>query len=513
MSVAKRLVSGSAASWASVLVTVVTQIALVPIFLKYWTVEAYGYWLMILTISTLATLCSISYQHYTGFELLKIGQQPKKLMHLYSAVQFSVFIVAILELTILAIAAYSGMLDPFFGSSDQQLNPKLLQQAKVSLIVNSIGWMMGPSVSGLASRVLFPYGYFARFAWWNVLIAICTAITSTMAVSLGANILQTMLVNVATILFIYIFLHWDIWRLFHKYQLHLQKPDMRLAWQTFLHSLGLAFTNISDLLRQQGIRMFLSSVVGVTKMTAFSTMRTLSNVSLQGIGTVVNPVMPEFMRYLRMKDTQKSIAIMGFIWFFAVILLSPIMIVFQLIMPYIFKYWTHGKIVYDSVLFGTLSVALLIYALARPAAAILQGNNLVKTQFVIALSTSVLAVLGVILFSPYFGIRAAGYSLLVAELIATTATVVAAIRWMKQHHVEWPQQLFAIATISLLVSLITIVSFEFLEDYKIVISLFAFAIETLIAGYFLLKLPNIAKEKMRKVLAKMKLIKSVAAAG
>ncbi len=41
MSVTKRVISGSAASWAQIVVGIVTQIAVVPVYLNYWDVKTY----------------------------------------------------------------------------------------------------------------------------------------------------------------------------------------------------------------------------------------------------------------------------------------------------------------------------------------------------------------------------------------------------------------------------------------------------------------------------------------
>ena len=77
MSTAGRLVSASIASWIRIGVTVISQVALVPIYLQRWDHATYGSWLAIQTIYGFMTLCDISHHDFLGFEFLRLGRHPK----------------------------------------------------------------------------------------------------------------------------------------------------------------------------------------------------------------------------------------------------------------------------------------------------------------------------------------------------------------------------------------------------------------------------------------------------
>ena len=51
--------SARAASWARILLTVFSQVLLVPVFLGHWSVEEYGCWLIVQTIVGLAQLLAV----------------------------------------------------------------------------------------------------------------------------------------------------------------------------------------------------------------------------------------------------------------------------------------------------------------------------------------------------------------------------------------------------------------------------------------------------------------------
>src|SRR6187397_1087030 len=88
MSAAARLISGSVASWAQIAVNMVAQILLVPIYLKYWSVETYGVWLAIQGIMSALSMLDIGHQNFMGYEFLRIGRQnlPALCKYLWSAV-------------------------------------------------------------------------------------------------------------------------------------------------------------------------------------------------------------------------------------------------------------------------------------------------------------------------------------------------------------------------------------------------------------------------------------------
>jgi O-antigen/teichoic acid export membrane protein len=275
------------------------------------------------------------------------------------------------------------------------------------------------------------------------------------------------------------------------------KPDWGLGQKNVVRSLAIALGAVLDISRQQGVRIFLGALIGVTPMTAFSTMRTMSNLSLQGIGTITNPVMPEIMRFLREKDVERTNATVGFVWFLAVILLSPVLIAFQWLMPLIFHAWTRGKIEFNPVLFGVFSITLLIFSIARPPMAVLQGNNLLRVQLYMSIGVSAVAVGGIFLFTGRFGVVGAAACLMVAELMGTVIAVWFAWKWLEKSGIGFPWRLFRVSVLSIAVAAATIAAMSWLPRRTLAIIGVAMAINLLIAVAFVRRLPPLAVAKVR----------------
>jgi O-antigen/teichoic acid export membrane protein len=499
MSTLHRFLSASAAGWVKILLTAVSQLMLVPIFLGHWSVEEYGCWLVIQTIVALSSIVSAGHQNFVGFEFLKVGdKRPDEFRALfYSAVPW-VLVIALLELLVLVGLIYLGFMRTTFDPR-QSMSNELLHQAFWSLILYSALALI-TSVGGLAGRAVAPYGYFPRMTWWQTWLAVVTAITSGAAVAAGADLLVTSICTVLANLVFNVLIHIDLWRMFRRHRLRPVRPDGWAGLRNFIHSLAIALTTVLDIFRQQGVRVLLSSTIGVAGMTAFATTRTMSNLSLQGIGTITAPVMPEIMRFLRERDAERTNAIIGFVWLLAVVALAPVLTIFQWIMPVIFHYWTRGKIGFNPTLFGLFSISLLIFALARPLIAILQGNNLLKVQLYISIGNSIIAVAGILIFSGAFGVSGAATALLVAELVATMLSAYFAKRWLDRNDIRFPWELLYIALTSIAVAAVAILLMvAFQKEITLILGI-ALLIDCLIAVLYFRQLPPLAVAKVRGLL-------------
>jgi O-antigen/teichoic acid export membrane protein len=502
MSSLNRFLSASAAAWVRILLTVLTQVLLVPVFLTHWSVEQYGCWLIIQTIVGLSSMLSSSHQNFVGFEFLKVGDKQPQQMRLlfYSAFPY-VMLIALLELLIVSGLIYFGVIQTTFDPK-HTMSGALLRQAFWSLIIYSVAWLISSSVGGLAGRAVAPYGHFPRMTWWGTILALVGALVSGIAVALGADLLETVIwINVANFV-VNIPIHLDMWRMFRRYELYPIRPDWGLGARNVWRSLAIALSAVLDISRQQGVRIFLGAIIGVTQMTEFSTTRTMSNLSLQGIGTITNPIMPEIMKFLRERDAERTNAAVGFVWFFAVILLSPLMVAFQWVMPVVFHAWTRGKIAFNPALFGVFSVALLLFSLARPPVAVLQGNNLLKIQLLMSIAVSVVAVGGILLFTAAFGVVGAASSLLLAELLGTVIAVWYARKWLESSGIGFPWSLFTVAVTSIVVATVTIALMVLLPRATWVVFLVSMVVNLLVCVEFARRLPPLAVQKMRGIVAR-----------
>lgn len=500
MSSLHRFLSASAASWIKILITIGSQVMLVPIFLGHWSVEQYGCWLIIQTIKGMVSISSQGLQNYLGYEFLKTGdRQPERMRQLfYSGVPY-VLLISIIEMTVLGLLVWTGSIQRLFDP-ENHMDQALLSESVWALMLYSVSWLVTGAIGGLAGRAVAPYGQFPRMTWWSTWLAVAMALTSGIAVACGAGLLQMVLWLLLADFVINLPLHVDMWRMFRRYGLSPRKPDWRLGFSNALHSLMISASAVLDLSRQQGVRIFLGAIIGLGQMTMFATMRTMSNLSLQGIGTITSPLMPEIMRFLRERDSDKTNAATGFVWFFSVILLAPALLVFQVIMPHVFVAWTRGKIAFNPALFALFSVALLVFSIARPAFAILQGNNLLRVQLVISMLVSAIAVVGIVLVTGHFGVAGAASALLAAELAGTLMALYFSWKWLTENGLEFPWALFYWTCTPLVVTSIALALMVWLPQHALPVLLAGLVLNAANGVMFFRRLPPVALARIRHLL-------------
>ena len=104
-----RILSASAASWFRVLIILISQVALVPLYLNYWSAETYGALLLIQAIWAMITIIDVAHQDYIGYECLRItGNKKNEISIIISSAIPIVYIFAIFDLLIIILVGFSN---------------------------------------------------------------------------------------------------------------------------------------------------------------------------------------------------------------------------------------------------------------------------------------------------------------------------------------------------------------------------------------------------------------------
>ncbi|MDH4091110.1 MAG: hypothetical protein OEV74_11075 [Cyclobacteriaceae bacterium] len=503
MSVVARLISGSAASWAQIGVGLVTQIALVPVYLVYWDVRTYGIWLAIQALVSVISMLDFGHQTFLGYEFLRLGtgNRAELSRYLCSGIVVGV-IIGVAQIILLAAFHITGSLSLILGESSDP-DPDLLYSAGIVLVLQSIAWLIVSGISGLLTRVLTPFGYFPRVAWWGFAYAIVIALAPLLAVVLGADLLVTGIAAACASVAYSIPLYYDLFALLRKEKIAFSRPSWKLGYSNFLHSLALFGKSLFENIRQQGARLVLAPISGAAGLAAFSTMRTGANVALQGLNTITNPLMPDLIRFLHQRDQIKSEAAFGTIWIVVMGLMCPGVVILQAFVEPFYTLWTRGKIPFDPLLFAVLSLGVLVYAVIQPAIAVVIGNNMLKPQLGLSGLAAIIVIVGIFALVPSFGILGAGISLLVSEVAISVGYLIFAKEWLRNNSLFWPRKAFGLAVSSVFIastSLGSLIWFPWLKWLILPVSMLLIAWNVL--RYWRI-LPAFATEHARRFVGKI----------
>lgn len=505
MSSTKRLISGSIAAWMTILVSILSQVALVPVYLSHWNALDYGIWLGILSLTSLFYIVDTGHQQFIGFEFLKIGVEKIDQLSrvLSAAIPFALFI-GFFQFFLVASLVKLGLFFWLFSPSNTDIGASTLQDAGTILIFSIAVFGVLGSVGGLLVRVLAPLGFYPRMAWWGVVSALGSALAPASVVILGGGILDAGLALVAWVIIYNLFLYVDMLRLLKRSGVAFQRPDMRLGMMNLWRSQILVLTALLVMARTMGTRIVLAPLAGAVSLAAFATMRTGANIALQGLTTVTNPLMPELMRVLRQRDQAKSEAAFATVWIILVAIMAPAVVILQAIVKPFFLAWTRGHIEFDPMLFGLLSLGVLVFAWTQPAVAVVNGNNLLRPQLIVATVAAIVVVGGMVILVPLMGILGAGVALLVAELFAANQFRRVAEQWLKQNGLVWPRRSAASAAMSVWIAALAISCLMFFPNMNGVILISALLLLGGNLVFYWRSLPSLAQDHATIMLGKLR---------
>ncbi|WP_276373437.1 polysaccharide biosynthesis C-terminal domain-containing protein [Chryseolinea sp. H1M3-3] len=466
MSTAARLISGSAASWAQIAATVAAQIVLVPVYLNYWSVKTYGIWLAIQGIMSALSMLDLGHQNYMGFEFLRLGS--KNILDLSKAL-WSAIVVSVLisvgQILLIVLFFFTGIMTFLLGESGTN-DIDLINAAGIVLILQGISWLVVMSFSGLIVRGLAVFGYYPRMAWWGFVYTIITTLAPLIAVVMGGDLLMAgIALTLGAFLYALIFFV-DLYKLLKKVRIILVKPSVALGISNFRKSTPLLGKALFENVRQQGVRLVLAPLAGATGLAAFSTMRTGANMALQGLNTIVNPMLPDLMRFLHDRDQARSEAAFATVWIVVVACIAPGVVLLQIVIEPLFLFWTQGKITFDPLLFALLSLGVLVYAVVQPAVAVVIGNNLTKIQLWLSAFAALTVLVLLAILVPVIGIIGAAIALLAAEVVAAVGYKFIAERWLRENNLRWPKRPFYIALLSVVIAAAGLVCIILLPHLK-----------------------------------------------
>ena len=494
-----RILSASVASWVRIAVTVVTQIALVPLYLGSWDARTFGAWLLLQAVWAAVSIVDLAHHDYLGFECLRLGNTQRSAIALaiFSAAPI-VILIALWDLLLVWQLGKAEFITGWVGSDAQ-----LIAQWRAALLLQAVTWLLTGSLGGLIVRWLTPFGYWPQFAWWGVAYAVVTAVVPALAVVGGADLLQAMIALCLTN-FVYYMIFFGAMARIVRYQGYVAvRPSISQGLSQGFHALLLMAKSLAEMARQQGSRIILAPLAGVADMAAFATMRTGANFALQGLNSITGPVMPELMRFLAARDQARTESAFAIVWLVLCAVLCPAIIMVQWLAPTLFPMWTHGKIAFDPWLFGMLSLGVSVLALAQPAAAVLQGNNILRAQLGSSILAAVIAVGGMALLVPLMGVRGAALALLAAELTSLASYVWVAQQWLRQQGMRWPWRAFGAAAAAVPVTALGMVALGLLPASLTIASLVVILVlQAIVAIIYWRHLPAMARMRAASLLAR-----------
>lgn len=415
MTIEKRAFAGVFSGAASFLLTLVLTYSVVPLLLANWGRDTYGMWLVVMAAASLLATIDMGHQAYVGNQFNQdfvVGPEQLR-ANLASGLRMT-YLLGAVQLVILAILSKAGFVATFLGVSEKAVRDQRL--GAVLFILVGI-WVLVGSVSGLLGRLYGPMGLYARAQWLSMVQRLFLQYGVVLIVALSGGGIWEFGVAYSVVAGLFA-LYW--YREFRR-TLHMTFPwwrggDWRTAFKNLRGSLVLTANGMLGQAASNGTNLLVASLLNAAVLPSFTTVRTMANTFLQGTTIILQPLVPDLVRFRVKGEWEKLVQTLECAWLAGGVAINLGVITTSPFVPALFTLWTNGQLEFNVPLFYLLALAVVVRAAYAPASIYLAGLNELPVQLHANVAQA-LCTLGIpLVLHRQLGIAAFGIGVLLGEM-------------------------------------------------------------------------------------------------
>ena len=465
---------GNTFEYASI---IIINILLVPIFLKYWSAEAYASWIVFITSKGFLTTIYLAHSNFIYYENLKDGFKKKKIINerigsaLIASILFTIlfFLISIYEIKTNKIGIFFRINNEFLKDWSFYLSLYILLYG---LIINIKNFYIGP-ISIIHK--------FHINSWFKGLSTFLIYSIICISVIFGYNFKDTIILLLeleilSSIIYIIYFYNY-----LKKENFHFIKPNIKKAFDDFLKSKIILLTYVMEFFKFNGIRFLVNIFTGPIQLLIFTTIRTLANSLNQLFLIIEKPLLPLIMNN---KKDSNLIKINQYNFIFIIAILNPLIFFIQHMAPYIYEVWTLNKINFDPLLFLFLTCSIIFIYLSMPIDKIITGNNYIFFNLLISIIFLIFVLVFFYFFIKIEKLYIIGIGFLFSEIIITNLKFVFIFKKLVRLNKIKQNLLIVYVSIFLLILFLSLI--HILNFNKIIVSIL-FLVLNYSSLYLLLK--------------------------
>jgi O-antigen/teichoic acid export membrane protein len=394
-------------------VTVVTQLASLPIFLARWDLETYGQWLIILALPAYLSISDVGLLTAAA-NLMSMHQARNNTAEVNRV--FNSSLAAILVLVPLITIVVGALLLAFsFGLTLDQ---------RIALFVMIVSALLTVAC-GLFDAAYRPFGKYPRVTFLLTTTRVIEWSGSIAGLFIGGTLTSAaigMLVGrAASCLGMIALARRDI----PQIRINLRTADMGVIRQLLASGVGFLAFPFGTILAVQGMLLVVGARLGGAAVTVFGSTRTLTRLLMQ-IGNLTSRSMaPEISALYGAGNEERVTELTSRLhWKIVGITIAAALVLWPL-GPTIFRIWGRGKLEFNGLCFTLLLIAAVLSSFWQIRSVRLTATNRHSFLAVIFAVVSALALLLAYLTEGRFGINAAAACACLVELAMIVGTTIA----------------------------------------------------------------------------------------
>lgn len=401
----RQFVLGVGAESFSQVVTIGTQLLVLPILLVLWGSERYGTWLVLSAIPSYLLLADLGLSQVMANEITmrvaaddrdgaRVATQTSWLMTSWMVVACTVLIA--LGLTFSPLAS---SFTPFASAFEVQLTVG-------ALLASSLWWV----ALGNLSAAMRAAGLYGVMVLVNAIGRLVDAVITVLVAFLGGGFVAVALCVLAWRIVLGLTVSAVFYTRHPLYRPGLRHADTRLLVRMLRPSLAYFAMVLSHLLNLQGAIMIVGALLGPSAVVIVSAMRTLTRVGRMFSSVATNSIEPIFAQLagggVREKGRNYHRRLLAGTAVGLVLYIGGMLVLGERFLAW----WTHGSVVGHHVLFYMLVAAaafeIVWITLQVPVAA----TNRYSEFTLWFLGFSIAGAIALIVMAPWLGVAAAGLS-------------------------------------------------------------------------------------------------------
>ncbi len=408
----KRIAGNLAANVFLQAVIVIVQLASIPLFLRFWSKEEYGEWLILYSIPGYmafaeAGLSTLAANDASIFMVEgQVDLARRSLQTAFGALSF----VCLMLMIVTGMAAW---LVPWsmFGLS--------------RLSSGDTGWCV--FLLGIYTIVgLLHMLYLAQFRAANhypriiYLIGLCRLVelvASGVCLWMVGSVVDMAIALLAVRIVFALIMHFEGLRLSPSLRLGLAGFSWHELRRTWRLSLSFMAFPVGNAFYFQGLTLLAGWLLGPANVVVLNTTRALTRAIVQFISILKNSILPEFSRLFGVRDFAKAKRLNELAFELALLAALGFAGTLFFIGPWILKVWTHGAVIVGRGLLVLFLGGAVLNSLWNVSSGLLLGVNRHSRLAVLYLCTSFASLVVAAILVPETGIRGIAWAMILCELL------------------------------------------------------------------------------------------------
>ena len=387
----------------------------VPLLLHYWGAAIFGAWNALFSFYSLLITLDTGHQSYLGSIFMQTfhGKRENLRDELASGIRIAFVLGGIQLLLCLTIAGF-GLARLLIGADVNTLSSVELVGSLTALVIQ---WIVAGSIGGILVKIFSAGGYYTRAAVWGIGYRIVFTVALCTGAALSERILPAAIAVGVSITLYTLLPVLDLRRIFPEIFPWWEGGSWKRGWRNLRLSAWLTVSGFIQQFSGNGLILVVTHLLNTVAVSILTTLRTLSNTATQATLIVVQPVLPDLIKYHVAGDGMKVQHTLAGLWFVSGLVINIGLAVALAVAPWFYGHWTRGLLPFDAGLFAFLVLGVQIRNIASPLLHYLLGLNDLEAQMKIAIGQTLATLMVCALLSGPLGVRAAGAGIVAGEVV------------------------------------------------------------------------------------------------